>query len=72
MTLDTAEIDLRNAFERGMGYVALSRVRAMDGIRLLGLNEVALEVHPEILEFDKELQRKAEEVAREFRGLSEN
>ncbi len=57
MTLDAAEINLANAFEKGMGYVALSRVRSLEGIKLLGFNETALEVHPEILEFDRELQK---------------
>ena len=39
-----------------MGYVALSRLRALDGIKLLGLNDTALEVNPEIYELDKTLQ----------------
>ncbi|KKU94035.1 MAG: Exonuclease V subunit alpha [Candidatus Jorgensenbacteria bacterium GW2011_GWA1_48_13] len=62
ITLDAALIDLSAAFERGMGYVALSRVRTLDGMKLLGFNEKSLEVHPEILEFDAELQRKSEET----------
>ncbi|OED44171.1 hypothetical protein AB833_02090 [Chromatiales bacterium (ex Bugula neritina AB1)] len=53
MTLDAAEIDLSDAFEPGMGYVALSRVRALSGLKLLGLNEMALSVHPKILAQDK-------------------
>lgn len=56
MTLDSAEIDLSDAFEPGMGYVALSRVRTLDGIKLMGLNEVALSVNPKILSFDNELR----------------
>ena len=38
MTLDAAEIDLGDAFEPGMGYVALSRVRRLDGLKLMNLN----------------------------------
>lgn len=62
MTLDAAEIDLSDAFEPGMGYVALSRVRALSGLMLMGLNEAALHVHPKILSYDarlKELSRAA-------------
>ncbi len=57
MTLDSAEIDLSDAFEAGMGYVALSRVRTLGGIKLMGLNETALSVNPKILDFDSELHQ---------------
>jgi len=53
MTLDAAEIDLGDAFEPGMGYVALSRVRSLNGLKLMNLNEIALTVHPKILQQDK-------------------
>jgi len=53
MTLDAAEIDLGDAFEPGMGYVALSRVRSLTGLKLMNLNEIALKVHPKILLQDK-------------------
>jgi len=53
MTLDAAEIDLGDAFEPGMGYVALSRVRCLNGLKLMNLNEMALQVHPKILDHDK-------------------
>ena len=46
MSLDAAVIDLSRAFEYGQGYVALSRVRELVGLHLLGLNERALRVHP--------------------------
>lgn len=52
MTLDAAAIDLSDAFEYGQGYVALSRVRSFDGLYLLGYNERALRVHPEVREHD--------------------
>lgn len=53
MTLDAAEIDLGDAFEPGMGYVALSRVRSLNGLKLMNLNEMALKVHPKILSHDQ-------------------
>lgn len=68
MTLDAAEIDLSGAFEKGMGYVALSRVKTLKGIKLLGLNDVALKVRQEILEFDAELRTRSEETLREFKN----
>ena len=55
MSLDNAEIDLRTAFTYGMGYVALSRVRTLSGIRLIGFNKESLMVNPKVLERDKEL-----------------
>ena len=53
MSLDAAEIDLSGSFEKGMGYVALSRLRTLSGLSLLGLNDMALQVSPEVLEYDK-------------------
>ncbi len=52
MTLDSAVVDLSDAFEYGQGYVAISRVRSLSGLFLLGLNRRALEVHPKITDFD--------------------
>jgi len=66
MTLDAAEIDLSDAFERGMGYVALSRVKSLNGIRLAGFNDMALRVHEDILEFDKKLREASERVVSEI------
>ncbi len=53
MSLDSAEIDLSRAFESGMGYVALSRLRSLDGLFLTGLNDTALKVDEEVFEFDQ-------------------
>jgi ATP-dependent exoDNAse (exonuclease V) alpha subunit len=56
MTLDSAHIDLSQAFVAGQGYVALSRVRTLEGLYLKGINRQALEVHPGVLRFDEKLQ----------------
>ncbi len=48
MSLDAAVMDLREVFEYGQGYVALSRVRSLEGLKLLGINRRAVEVHPQI------------------------
>jgi len=63
MSLDEAVIDLSRAFEHGQGYVALSRLRELSGLHLLGLNERALRVHPRAVEKDAEF-RAVSEAAR--------
>ena len=65
MSLDAAHIDLTRAFEYGQGYVALSRVRTPAGLTIEGLNERALEVHPQVLEYDQELRRLSAEAEAE-------
>lgn len=71
MTLDAAEMDLGDVFEPGMGYVALSRVRSLNGLKLMNLNELALKVHPKILEHDKIFQDHSKEVVQYLQSLSE-
>jgi ATP-dependent exoDNAse (exonuclease V) alpha subunit len=56
LSMDAAEIDLSSCFEPGMGYVALSRVRTLDGLKLLGINELSLRVSERITQFDKEIR----------------
>lgn len=70
MSLDMAEIDLGRPFTPGMGYVALSRVKNLLGIRLLGLNKRALEIDKDVLALDNELRAMSEESAKEIRNLS--
>src|SRR5690606_552869 len=56
MTLDAAELDLSKTFERGQGYVALSRIRNIEFLRLLGYNSTALQVDPLALKADRRFQ----------------
>jgi ATP-dependent DNA helicase PIF1 len=70
MSLDAVEVDLSKSFEKGMGYVALSRVRSLDGLKLLGLNDVAMQVDKDILEFDKTLLAESDKVAFLINSLS--
>lgn len=72
MTLDAAEIDLGDAFEPGMGYVALSRVRSLKGLKLMNLNEMALKVHPKILEQDQVFKKESIAVVQFLQNLSIN
>ncbi len=63
MSLDAAEIDLGKSFTPGMGYVALSRIRSLDGLYLSGINAMALRMHPTIYEFDRNLRKASSELA---------
>ncbi len=51
MSLETAAIDLTRSFTYGMGYVALSRIRSLDGLYLLGLNSRSLQTDPKVRSF---------------------
>ncbi len=66
MSLDAAEIDLSKVFEYGQSYVALSRVKSLSGLRLVGLNEDALTVHPEVLEADMEFRTISDSCKKHF------
>jgi len=72
MSLDAAHMDLSQTFEYGQGYVALSRVRTLSGISLGGLNERALEVHPDILGKDAEFRAFSEKARAAFGDMPES
>jgi len=72
MSMDAAVMDLSQVFEYGQGYVALSRVRRFSGLYLLGMNEHALKVSPEILKKDIEFKKQSEEAVKVFGKLSKD
>lgn len=63
MTLQAAEIDLSQTFERGQGYVALSRLQTLSGLTLLGLNPAALELDTLAMRADARFQELSAQVA---------
>ncbi|MBU2229013.1 AAA family ATPase [Patescibacteria group bacterium] len=67
MSLETAEIDLSRAFECGMGYVALSRVRSLSGIKLTGINNTALEVNKDVVGLNREFIIRSQSDADELK-----
>lgn len=74
MTLDAAEIDLSKTFEKGQGYVALSRLKNLKNLKLLGYNEAALQVDTLALKADirfQELSREAEKALSNTSELEE-
>jgi len=60
MSLDAAVMDLSRSFAYGQGYVALSRVRTLDGLYLLGWNDRALLVDPIIQEQDRTMRSQSD------------
>lgn len=70
MSLDAAVVDLSGAFEHGQGYVALSRVRTLAGLYLLGWSDRALSVHPEVVAKDDEFRDQSAEADRAFDDLT--
>lgn len=71
MSLDEAVMDLGSVFEYGQGYVALSRVRKLSGLHLLGWNPQAFRVHPNVLEQDQFFRRDSEQMMTEMRDMLE-
>lgn len=71
MSLDAAQMDLSQTFEYGQGYVALSRVRTLEGLALKGLNRRALEVHPDIMAVDAEFRGQSLAAQESFAKMSQ-
>lgn len=51
MTLDRVSVDLSDSFEAGQEYVALSRARSLDGLKVLGLGNLARGANQQVREF---------------------
>lgn len=71
MSMDGAIVDLSEVFEYGQGYVALSRVRRLSGLYILGFNKKAFEVHPEILLKDKIFREQSIDAKNTFTELDQ-
>lgn len=69
MTLEAAEVDLSKSFEKGQGYVALSRLKSLKGLKLTGFNKTALEVDNLAFRADKRFQELSAEEENRFQQL---
>jgi ATP-dependent DNA helicase PIF1 len=59
MSLDRVHTDLTRAFDYGMVYVALSRVKTLEGLHLSGFDPSKIKVHPKVVKFYESLHRAA-------------
>jgi len=71
MTLEAAEIDLSRTFELGQGYVALSRLKSLAGLQLLGMNDMSLQLDPLARGADKRFLALSEEADANYAMLDE-
>ena len=69
MTLDAAVVNLSYTFAPGMGYVALSRVKSLDSLSLVGLSKSAVLVSEEAIKMNQIWEKAAAEAAKEYAHL---
>lgn len=67
MSLESVQMDLSKTFEYGMGYVALSRVKSLKGMKLMGLNRMVFEVDNKVTVLDQKLIEMSDEVEKEMK-----
>lgn len=54
-SLDYAELDLSNVFEYGQAYVALSRVKSLEGMSIIDIDYEKIQAHPRAVEYYTDL-----------------
>lgn len=54
-SLDYSKIDLSDVFEYGQAYVALSRVKSLEGLSIIDINYDYIDAHPKAVEYYESL-----------------
>lgn len=57
LTLDCCEVSLSRVFEHGQAYVALSRAKSMQGLRILDITKSCIKANRTVLQFYIKLRR---------------
>ena len=70
MNLNSAEMDLSRCFLTGMGYVALSRLKTLSGLKLNGINHLAFCVNPTALKMDNSFRKQSKKDSAEMKKIS--
>lgn len=71
MSLEVAVLDLSKSFAYGQGYVALSRVRSLQGLYLLGWNGHSLKIDPQIHAQDQRMREQSVATEQAWQAVAE-
>jgi ATP-dependent DNA helicase PIF1 len=56
-TLQRVRVDLRNTFEKGQAYVALSRATSLERLEVLNFDPLKVMAHPRVIEWYEDLNK---------------